>query len=241
MNGYELTDRLRKARRRHRLSAPTQALYYELVAICNEDQWPDEFKCSNYELCTALQVSEKSLIQYRQDLIQAGLLFYLSGKSKKKIGTYSFTKELYKGCIFYNQSDSLTGSQSVSQSGSQQVENASDYNKTKTESKLFVLVGRSEKTFDELKNLFEPDEGLRRKWFSMKFSEIEFNAGIEQWMSLHHGKEYEDFKRARDHFFFWIPNYTKIELNGKAKSITIAAKSNGTENSVKSLLSGADW
>ena len=75
MTGYELTERLRKTRRRHRLSAATQALYYELVAICNEEGWPDEFKCSNDELIAALQVSEKSLITYRLELIQAGLIF----------------------------------------------------------------------------------------------------------------------------------------------------------------------
>lgn len=127
MNGYELTVKLRRARRRHRLSAPTQALYYELVAICNEEEWPDEFKCSNDELCTALQITEKSLIAYRQELIQSGLIFYQSGKSKKKIGSYSFIKDFPNGCKIYSQS----GSQSDSQPG----ENPSDLIKTKRESK----------------------------------------------------------------------------------------------------------
>ena len=135
MTGYELTERLRKTRRRHRLSAATQALYYELVAICNEEGWPDEFKCSNDELIAALQVSEKSLITYRLELIQAGLIFYLSGKSKKKIGVYSFSKEFLNGCKFYNQSDSLTGSQSVSQSVSRSGVKPSDLIKTKIETK----------------------------------------------------------------------------------------------------------
>ncbi len=136
MNGYELTDKLRKTRRRHRLTAPTQALYYELVAICNEEGWPDEFKCSNDELCSALQVSEKSLIAYRQELIQAGLLYYMSGKSKKKVGIYSFVKEFLNGCKFYNQSDSLTVSQLGSQSVSQSGEKPPDLIKTKKETEL---------------------------------------------------------------------------------------------------------
>jgi len=109
LDGYTLTEKLRKARRRHHLSAPTQALYYELVAICNEEDWVDEFKCSNDELCSALKVSENSLIDYRQHLIQAGLILYKSGKSKKQIGTYSFN--YLKIC---SQSDNQKGNQSGS-------------------------------------------------------------------------------------------------------------------------------
>ena len=35
MDGYSLTEKMRKARRRNRLTATEQALFYELVAVCN--------------------------------------------------------------------------------------------------------------------------------------------------------------------------------------------------------------
>jgi hypothetical protein len=43
MDGYTLAAQLRRTRRRYRLSATSQALYYELVAIVNEEGWPDTF------------------------------------------------------------------------------------------------------------------------------------------------------------------------------------------------------
>jgi len=82
----------------------------------------DEFRCSNNELCSALSISEKSLWGYRNELIQAGLISYKSGKSKKSIGIYSFN-----GCKIYNQSDNQTGNQSDNQSVNQSGGFASDY------------------------------------------------------------------------------------------------------------------
>lgn len=90
MNGYELTSKMRKTRRRYPLTATEQALYNELVAICNEDQWEDMFSCSNYELCKALSISENTLDKARLRLIQVGLISYKSGKSKRQFGSYSF-------------------------------------------------------------------------------------------------------------------------------------------------------
>jgi hypothetical protein len=88
MDGYTLAAQLRRTRRRYRLSAASQALYYELVAIANEEGWPDTFKCSNGELCNSLSINEKTLITARLDLIQSGLIDYNSGKSQRKISQY---------------------------------------------------------------------------------------------------------------------------------------------------------
>lgn len=91
MDGYQLTAKLRKARRRFRLTALEQALYYELIAICNDEGWPEVFCCSNFELRSALgDIDEKTLIRGRLSLINAGLLFYKSGKSKRTVSNYSF-------------------------------------------------------------------------------------------------------------------------------------------------------
>ena len=92
LHGYALTDKLRKMRRRYRFTATEQALYYELIAICNSDDWNPVFKCSNKELYLALNINESTLIRARKTLIDAKLLFYKSGKSVREVGSYSFVK-----------------------------------------------------------------------------------------------------------------------------------------------------
>jgi len=91
MNGYELTHNMRRARRRHCLNSTDQALFYELVAICNEEGWPSYFKCSNAELCTAIRITENTLVKSRSQLIDAGLISFKSGKSKREYSTYKLT------------------------------------------------------------------------------------------------------------------------------------------------------
>ena len=93
MDGYSLTEKMRKARRRNRLTATEQALFYELVAVCNSEGWEDVFSCSNIELCFSLNIDEKTLIRARLSLINAGLLYYKSGKSKRSVGSYSFSRK----------------------------------------------------------------------------------------------------------------------------------------------------
>ena len=90
MNGYELTIRMRRVRRRCPLTAAEQALYYELVAICNEEGWEEAFSCSNEELCRTLCITENTLHSARQRLVELKLIFYYSGKSKRQYGQYSF-------------------------------------------------------------------------------------------------------------------------------------------------------
>lgn len=93
MDGYTLTEQMRRARRHNRLTATEQALFYELVAVCNSEGWQDVYSCSNIELCCALNIDEKTLVRARLSLINAGLVYYKSGKSRRVVGLYSFTKE----------------------------------------------------------------------------------------------------------------------------------------------------
>lgn len=92
MNGYSLTEKLRKTRRWVKLTVAEQALFYELVAICNEKQWPQEFQCSNTQLCTALNLSQGALRKSREALIVAKLIHFQSGKGAWKPCCYSFVK-----------------------------------------------------------------------------------------------------------------------------------------------------
>ena len=93
MDGYTLMEQMRRARRRNRLTATEQALFYELVAVCNSEGWEDVFSCSKIELCCSLNIDEKTLVRARLSLINAGLVYYKSGKSRRVVGLYSFSKK----------------------------------------------------------------------------------------------------------------------------------------------------
>lgn len=71
------------------MSASEQALYQELIDICNEENWCTSFQVSNGELLNNLQCTEVSLRTWRTSLINAGLIKYNSGKSKRAFGSYS--------------------------------------------------------------------------------------------------------------------------------------------------------
>lgn len=131
MDRYTLDNKLKRTRRRFKLTATEQALYHELVMVCNEEGWPETFSCSNGELCTSLGITEKTLCAAKESLINAGLIYYQSGKSKRQFSLYSFEKPFDKNPNYrknYAQYDNQSASQSVSQSASQSGENSSDYN-----------------------------------------------------------------------------------------------------------------
>ena len=91
MNSYQLISKLRKVRDDTYLTTAAQALYHELAAICNEMKWKDVFKKKNSDLCSILNMSEKTLIKSRGDLSDAGLLYFQSTKDKRIGCYYSFT------------------------------------------------------------------------------------------------------------------------------------------------------
>ena len=90
IDGYSLTHKMRKIRREYPLTSTEQALYYELIAICNEGDWSEVFSVSCAELCNTLQVTTNSLVKARMALINANLISYKSGKSRRQFSTYSF-------------------------------------------------------------------------------------------------------------------------------------------------------
>lgn len=94
LNGYFFRNLLKKTRRRFALCAGEQALYTELIDICNEENWCTSFQVSNGELTTALNCNEKTLHTWRQSLVNAGLIKYSSGKSKRAFGNYVIATEL---------------------------------------------------------------------------------------------------------------------------------------------------
>ncbi len=90
LSGYDLTLRLKKARNKYPLSAYEQALFYELVSICNDNDWDEVFIVPNDKIMANLRISENTLNKSRGILIEAGLVYYKSGKSKRQYSSYSF-------------------------------------------------------------------------------------------------------------------------------------------------------
>lgn len=132
MTGYDLLIRLKKTRRTHILTATEQALYHELGSICNEGEWCEIFTCSNEELCRNLNISENTLINSRAAIMEAGLVYYKSGKSKRTLGQYSFQKQLTT-----SNSEVVEGKKKKSTTSkfatktAKTTSNSEDYNKTK--------------------------------------------------------------------------------------------------------------
>jgi hypothetical protein len=81
LNGYTLTNHFRKLRQRVApIITPLQAyLFFELVAICNDAEWPAEFSATNGAITGALGCSEEGLIRARLRLKEVGLIDFVSG------------------------------------------------------------------------------------------------------------------------------------------------------------------
>lgn len=94
MNSYQLISKLRKVRDDTYLTTAAQALYHELVAICNELKWKDIFFVRSNILCGNLDMSDNTLRKSRDRLANAGLIYYETSKDKRVGCYYSFVKKL---------------------------------------------------------------------------------------------------------------------------------------------------
>lgn len=97
MNGYQLIARLRYKRQTCYMGTGEQALYHELVAICNEKRWQEKFEVLNQTLCANLHISEKTLIRCRKVLAETGLISFEVTKDKRKGVVYTFIAEEKNG------------------------------------------------------------------------------------------------------------------------------------------------
>lgn len=94
MNSYQLISKLRKVRGRIYLTTASQALYHELVAICNDMKWKEVFFIRSNILCGNLDMSDNTLRKSRDSLSDAGLLFYRTCKDKRIGCYYSFSRKI---------------------------------------------------------------------------------------------------------------------------------------------------
>ena len=94
MNSYQLISKLRKIRNDTYLTAIDQALYYELISICNEKGWKEVFEARSSVLCTSLNIWDKTLRKSRKILADAGLISFESCRDKRVGCYYSFQTTL---------------------------------------------------------------------------------------------------------------------------------------------------
>jgi hypothetical protein len=90
MNSYQLISKLRKVRNDTYLTAIDQALYHELISICNEKGWKEVFEARSSVLCTSLNIWDKTLRKSRKILADAGLISFESCRDKRVGCYYSF-------------------------------------------------------------------------------------------------------------------------------------------------------
>ena len=116
MNSYQLISKLRKVRDDTYLTTAAQALYHELVAICNDMKWKDVFFVRSNILCGNLDMSDNTLRKSRECLSNAGLIHFRSRKDKRIGCYYSFMKSI---------SDDLLSSATSSATSSANIEDES--------------------------------------------------------------------------------------------------------------------
>ncbi|MCS2475499.1 hypothetical protein NXX39_20700 [Bacteroides ovatus] len=112
MNSYQLISRLRKVRDDTYLTTAAQALYHELVAICNEMKWKDVFFVRSNVLCGNLDMSDNTLRKSRSSLAASGLVFYETSKDKRIGCYYSFVKKLSNDIVSPAESSAISSSES---------------------------------------------------------------------------------------------------------------------------------
>lgn len=208
MDGYTLTDKMRKARRSFRFTATEQALFYELVAICNGEDWRDIFDCSNVELCCALNINEKTLVKARETLINAGLIYYKSGKSKRMISSYSFEKPFEKATKTTVKNTVDKGTNQTANKGGDKGTNSTDSYKLKTKPNSSPLHAR-------MGELFPPDEILD-KTIDECYQELKSNQSWMETVCINTRIIYKDFTPER--FYEYLKQFImKLQNEGVTK------------------------
>lgn len=108
MNSYQLISKLRKVRDDTYLTTAAQALYHELVAICNEMKWKDIFFVRSNVLCGNLDMSDNTLRKSRSSLAASGLINYETSKDKRIGCYYSFVKKLSNDIVSPAESSAIS-------------------------------------------------------------------------------------------------------------------------------------
>ena len=113
MNSYQLISKLRKVRGDTYLSTASQALYHELVAICNDMKWKEVFFIRSSLLCAKLDISDNTLRKSRESLAGAQLIYYKTSKDRRIGCYYSFVKSIDDDVISSSISPAISSSKNA--------------------------------------------------------------------------------------------------------------------------------
>lgn len=113
MNSYQLISKLRKVRGDTYLSTASQALYHELVAICNDMRWKEVFFIRSSLLCANLDISDNTLRKSRESLAGAQLIYYKTSKDRRIGCYYSFVKSIDDDVISSSISPAISSSKNA--------------------------------------------------------------------------------------------------------------------------------
>ena len=113
MNSYQLISKLRKVRGDTYLSTASQALYHELVAICNDMKWKEVFFIRSSLLCANLDISDNTLRKSRESLAGAQLIYYKTSKDRRIGCYYSFVKSIDDDVISSSISHAISSSKNA--------------------------------------------------------------------------------------------------------------------------------
>ena len=113
MNSYQLISKLRKVRGDTYLSTASQALYHELVAICNDMKWKEVFFIHSSLLCANLDISDNTLRKSRESLAGAQLIYYKTSKDRRIGCYYSFVKSIDDDVISSSISPAISSSKNA--------------------------------------------------------------------------------------------------------------------------------
>lgn len=184
MNSYQLISKLRKVRDNIYLTTSAQALYHELVAICNEMKWKDVFFVRSNILCFNLGMSDNTLRKSRSNLANAGLIYFESSKDKRIGCYYSFVTKLCNDIV----SSAISSSKNADHIADEDIDN--DEWKF-TDDILEPLTVSSAESFSNFENDRNGSSAISSSNFEneKKISPIIDNINIKQEESLAHTHE----------------------------------------------------
>lgn len=125
MNYIELINHYWQLREQGIVSGAEGDLYMYLLHISNKLGWKNPFNQSNRLICAYLNMSEKSLIKYKNVLKQVGLIDFEAGKAVKQNSSYTLL--LLDGWNNYSSPGSRSDSRPGSGSGSSQATDCNNY------------------------------------------------------------------------------------------------------------------
>ena len=107
MNYIREINAFRQWKSQNRISGNTQALWYELMAVCNALNWAEEFTVPTTSLANEFDISRQELHRIRSVLVEKGRILYQKGSGNRS--------GLYRMIPFESQQVSQNMTQGITQ------------------------------------------------------------------------------------------------------------------------------